>query len=73
MENVDFNWLDSDYALTYKTPEPLTSSSLGVNAAASPATERLDQPSGERVLPLLRLSGWESNKQYDKDNLIYRV
>ncbi|KAH8747628.1 hypothetical protein F5883DRAFT_437030 [Diaporthe sp. PMI_573] len=68
MEDVDFNWLTGDYALTYKTPEPLPSDSLGVNVAASPAAEQVDQPSGEHVLPLLRLSGWESNKQYDKDN-----
>ncbi len=30
--------------------------------------EQADQPSGERALPLLRLSGWDSNKQYDKNN-----
>ncbi|KAK3933495.1 hypothetical protein QBC46DRAFT_275639, partial [Diplogelasinospora grovesii] len=35
---------------------------------AGPAAERADQPSGEHVLPLLRLSGWESNKQYDKNS-----
>jgi len=68
MEDVDFEWLDGDYALTYKTPEPLTSDSLRVNAATRSAAERVDQPTGEQVLLLLRLSGWESNKQYDKDN-----
>jgi hypothetical protein len=30
--------------------------------------EQANQPSGERALPLFQLSGWESNKQYDKNN-----
>src|SRR5277367_770599 len=61
MENIDFDWLDGDYALNY---EFSTSSS----PRASPAAERVDQPSGEHALPLLRLSGWKSDKQYDKNN-----
>lgn len=35
---------------------------------ASPAAERADQPSGGHALPLLRLSGWDSEKQYNKHN-----
>lgn len=30
--------------------------------------EQTDQPSGDRVLPLLRLSDWNSIRQYDKNN-----
>ena len=71
MENVDFDWLDGNYALYYGTPRCSTSSSPRAGTAAeqaSPAAERVDQPSGEHALPLLRLSGWESDKQYDKNN-----
>ncbi len=35
---------------------------------ASQTAERVDQPGGEHALPLLRLSGWTSDKQYDKNN-----
>lgn len=35
---------------------------------ASLLIERANQPSGEHALPLLRLSNWESGKQYDKTN-----
>jgi hypothetical protein len=62
MEDVGFDWLEGDYALNYHTPDLLISGSPRVNPAASPAAERADQPSGEHVLPLLRLSDWESNK-----------
>jgi hypothetical protein len=34
MENIDFNWLDSNFPLNYKTPEHLTSSSPGASIAA---------------------------------------
>jgi hypothetical protein len=64
MENIDFDWLDGDYALNLSTPVASTSGS----PRASPAPERVDQPSGEHALPLLRLSGWKSYKQYDKNN-----
>jgi hypothetical protein len=67
MENTTFDWLDSDYSLNYGTPEVPTSSSPKASPA-SPAAERADQPSGGHALPLLRLSGWESEKQYDKSN-----
>jgi hypothetical protein len=32
------------------------------------AAERVDQTGSERTLSLLRLSGWEVDKQYDKNN-----
>ncbi|KFY68606.1 hypothetical protein V496_00949 [Pseudogymnoascus sp. VKM F-4515 (FW-2607)] len=64
MANTDFDWLDGDYASNHRIPEFLTSDS----PRASPAAEQVDQPSGEHALPLLRLSGWESDKQYDKNN-----
>jgi len=63
IENITFDWLDSDYG----TLEVPASSSLRASQA-SPAAERADQPSGEHALPLLRLSGWKSDKQYDKNN-----
>jgi len=55
------DWLDGDYALNYGTPELPTSDSPRVGPAA-------DRPNGERALPLLRLSGWDSRKKYDKNN-----
>jgi hypothetical protein len=71
MEDIDFDWLDGNYALNHRTPEFSTSSSpraSPVAQRASPVVERVDQPSGEHALPLLRLSGWKSDKQYDKNN-----
>jgi hypothetical protein len=67
MENIDFDWLDGDYALNY---EFSTSSS----PKASLAAERVDQPSGEHALPLLRLSGWKSDKRiysYSKGSFVH--
>lgn len=55
---------DGNYALNYRTPEISTSGSPRASAAA----ERVDLVSGEHALPLLRLSGWKSDKQYDKNN-----
>jgi hypothetical protein len=66
MENIPFDWLDSDYALDYRTPEIPTSSSPRASQA-SLAAERADPPSGEHALPyhlrawntrLLRLLAW---------------
>jgi len=78
MANIDFDWLDSNRALNYRTPEFSTPDSPSAGAAAeqagpvaqraSPAADRVGQPSGEHALPLLRLSGWKSDKQYDKNN-----
>jgi hypothetical protein len=58
MENITFDWLDSDYSLCYGTLEVLTSSSPRASQAsqASPAAKRADQPSGGHALPLFRLS-----------------
>src|SRR6266536_1941090 len=68
MENTTFDWLDSEYSVNYRTQEVPTSSGPRASPASSatPAAERADQPSGGHALPLLRLSGWESEKQYDK-------
>ena len=35
---------------------------------AGPPAEQADQRTAESTLPLLRLSGWEPKKQYDKNN-----
>ena len=69
----DYNdWLDGSGAFDYGTPEVPTGSPGGGTAAeqASPAPDRVDQPSGEDVLPLLRLGAWNSDQQYDKNNPI---
>jgi hypothetical protein len=66
MEKIDFDWPD-DNTLNYGTPEIPTSSSPTASQA-SPAAEQADQPSGEHALPLLRLSGWKSDKRYDKNS-----
>ena len=69
MENADFDdWLDTDWISNYET---LASDSPIAGTAAEPASqvvERVDQPKGEHTLPLLRLSGWERDRQYDKNN-----
>lgn len=74
MEDLNFDWLDGNSVSNYGTPELPSSDSPGIGPAAERANsvaEQADQPSGERALPLLRLSGWESNKQYDKNNPEY--
>lgn len=78
MENLDFEWPHGDFALNYGAVEFLTPESPRVGPAAEgaspyaeradPPAEQADQRSGESTLPLLRLSGWEPNKQYDKNN-----
>ena len=68
MEDVGFIWLDGDYALNYNAPDLLILGSPQVNPADSPAAEGADQLSGEHVRPVLRLSDWDSNKLYDKNN-----
>jgi hypothetical protein len=62
MENIDFDWLDGNFALNYASAGCPTSGSPRAGTAA----ERVAQLSGELALPLLRLSGCESEKQYDK-------
>lgn len=71
MQDLKFDWLDGDCDLNYGTPVLPSPDSLGVGPAAervSLMNKQTDQPSGERLLPLLRLSNWESNKRYDKAN-----
>ncbi|CZR52126.1 uncharacterized protein PAC_02003 [Phialocephala subalpina] len=70
MENRPFDRLNSDHSLNCGAAVIPTSGSLSARPA-SPAAERADQPSsGQHTLPLLRLSGWDSEKQYDKHNPI---
>lgn len=74
MENIDFDWLDGNFALNYRTLEHSISGSpraTTVADQASPVAERADKLSGRYTLPLLRLSGWESEKQYNKSNPVY--
>jgi hypothetical protein len=67
MENRSFDRLNSDHSLNYGTAVNPTSGGPSARLA-SPAAEQADQPSGGQALPLLRLSGWDSEKQYDKHN-----
>jgi hypothetical protein len=57
MEDIDFDWLDGNWASNIETPEVLTSNSprAGIAAVqrASQAAEQVDQPSSEHTLPLL--------------------
>ena len=81
MENLNFEWPDGDFALNYGALEFLTSNSPRVGPAAKGASpfaeradllaEQADQRSNESILLLLRLSGWEPNKQYNKNNPEY--
>ena len=78
MSNDDFEWLNDNWAPNYGTPDFSIYDSPGggtpaghasqVGQRACQATEHVDQPSGEDTLPLLRLSGWESGKRYDKND-----
>jgi hypothetical protein len=71
METTDFDWLNGNWASDL---EFLPSDSPRAGIAAEPASqvgERVDQTGSELALPLLRLSGWERGKQYDKNNLVY--
>jgi hypothetical protein len=71
MENTDFDWLNGNWASNF---ECLTSDSPRAVTAAEPASqagERVDQTGGKLALPLLRLSSWEADKQYNKNNPIY--
>ena len=65
------DWLDRSRASNYDNPVILTSDSLRAGTDAEPLSSvagEADQPSGEQPLPLLRLSGWDNEKQYDKHN-----
>lgn len=53
----------------FKIMTNLTSDSLRAGTDTEPLRSvagEADQPSGEQPLPLLRLSGWDNEKQYDK-------
>jgi hypothetical protein len=68
---MDNDLRDGQWASNYDNAVFLTSDSpvTGTDAEpVRPAAEQADQPSGGQALPLLRLSGWESEKQYDKHN-----
>jgi hypothetical protein len=64
MENIDSDWLDGNRASNLEFP---ISDSPRAGTTAEPA-KRVDEPGGEHALPLLRLSGWKVDKQYDKNN-----
>ena len=68
---MDNDLCDGQWASNYDNSVFLTSDSPvnGTDAGpVRPASDQVDQPSGEQALPLLRLSGWDSEKQYDKYN-----
>lgn len=70
MENTDFDWLNGNWVSDIEF-SAFDSPRAGTAAEqASQTTDRVDQP-GEHTLPLLRLSGWEADKQYDKNNPVY--
>jgi hypothetical protein len=67
---MEKDWLDGNWASDYGTPEFLTSDrprAGTVAEQASPVAERVDEPGSDHVLPLLRLSSWNVDKQYDKN------
>ena len=68
MENTDFDWLNDSWASNLEF-SGFDSPRAGTATEASQTADRVDQP-GEHTLPLLRLSGWEADKQYDKNNPI---
>lgn len=74
MEATNLDWLGDNFALDFRSPElpfdsPAASATSPIaNPRASQEAERTEPPSGEHDLPLLRLSGWERDKQYDKTN-----
>ncbi|KAL5330870.1 hypothetical protein ACEPPN_000395 [Leptodophora sp. 'Broadleaf-Isolate-01'] len=70
-ERFPWNAVESrQWASNYDNPVFLTSDNpiTGTDAEpVSPAAEPADQPSDGQALPL-RISGWDSEKQYDKHN-----
>ncbi|KAH6703081.1 hypothetical protein BKA61DRAFT_192017 [Leptodontidium sp. MPI-SDFR-AT-0119] len=64
---MDDDLRDGQWASNCYHPVFLTSDSP-VKAQMPSQSDQADQPSGEQTLPLLRLSGWDSEKQYDKHN-----
>jgi hypothetical protein len=67
MENTDFDWLNSDWASNVEFPISDSPRAGTVAEPASQAAELVDER-GEHALPLLRLSGWRADKQYNKNN-----
>jgi hypothetical protein len=70
METTDFDWLNGNWASDL---EFLPSDSPRASTAAEPASqagEQVDQTSSDLALPLLQLSGWEADRQYNKNNPI---
>ena len=67
MENTPLDELNSDHSLSYGNVVNPTSDGPS-NCQAHPGAEPADQRSGGQALPLLRLSEWDSEKQYDKHN-----
>ena len=67
---LDGNWTPSSDFWASDSPRagPAAEKASPVAQEASQAAEPVDQASGEHALPLLRLSGWERDKQYDKNN-----
>jgi hypothetical protein len=66
MENTDFDWLNGSWALNLEF-SGFDSPRAGTAVEASQTADRVDQPA-EHTLPLLRLSGWEADRQYNKNN-----
>jgi hypothetical protein len=63
MESINLDWMnDPNLVPDLSTPE------LPIFDAPSPATDRIDAADDEHALPLLRLSNWNRNKHYDKNN-----
>jgi len=71
METTDFDWLNGNWALDLEILPPDSPRAGTAVEAASQAGERVDQTGSELALPLLRLSGWEADQQYDKNNPVY--
>jgi hypothetical protein len=78
MENTDFDWLNGNWALnlefsTFDSPRAGTAAEQASPVAqpASQAAERVDKPGRNYILSLLRLSSWNVDKQYNKNNPIY--
>jgi len=67
MENTDFDWLNGDWDSNLEFPISDSPRAGTVAEPASQAAEPVDGPGGEHALPLLRLSGWKVDKQYDKN------
>ena len=67
MENTDYDWLNGNWASNLESP---ISDSPRAGTVAEPASQaaELVETGGEHALPLLRLSGWKVDKQYDKNN-----